>query len=364
MSAVINVAIPVFAIMLAGYLAGRFRILGESSSEALNAFVYWFALPPVLFLSMASVPVGEIFNWPFIWTLLGGMAIVAVPSLILARTVFRNSLGGTTLHTLTGVFANTGYMGIPLFLAAFGPDGALPAVIATAVNNAVLLGLTILLIELDGGEGPSPLRMFGNAVFAVVRGPLFLAPLAGILWSVAGLGLPEPATNFFSLMGAAAAPCALFAMGLFMVGKRRVGSRVDGVCQADRPAPGHLVAGRCGLRPRLRTDPGRCPDRRVTHRRAGICRCPEIRNLRPALLGGDPCLDGSVGRDRQRIAGLVRDGLAAQERFRRLDRVDQPDPLGLHALGKCAEQPRRRRGVENHEHALVALAPDEPPIGL
>lgn len=126
MSAVINVAIPVFAIMLAGYLAGRFRILGESSSEALNAFVYWFALPPVLFLSMASVPVGEIFDWPFIWTLLSGMAIVAIPSLVLARTLFRNSLGGVTLHGLTGIFANTGYMGIPLFLAAFGPEGALP----------------------------------------------------------------------------------------------------------------------------------------------------------------------------------------------------------------------------------------------
>tara|TARA_R110002110_G_scaffold85816_4_gene223775 strand:- start:108882 stop:109820 length:939 start_codon:yes stop_codon:yes gene_type:complete len=219
MSAVINVAVPVFAIMLAGYLAGRFRILGESSSEALNAFVYWFALPPVLFLSMASVPIGEIFNWPFIWTLLSGMALVAIPSVILARFIFRNSLGGVTLHGLTGIFANTGYMGIPLFLAAFGPDGALPAVIATAVNNAVLLGLTILLIEMDGGRGSSPFRLFSNAVGAVVRGPLFLAPLAGILWSWSGLGLPEPAANFFSLMGAAAAPCALFAMGLFMVGK-------------------------------------------------------------------------------------------------------------------------------------------------
>ncbi|MBT4772164.1 MAG: AEC family transporter [Rhodospirillaceae bacterium] len=219
MSAVINVAVPVFAIMLAGYLAGRFRILGESSSEALNAFVYWFALPPVLFLSMASVSVSEIFNWPFIWTLLSGMALVAIPSLVLARLVFRNSLGGVTLHGLTGIFANTGYMGIPLFLAAFGPEGALPAVIATAVNNAVLLGLTILLIEMDGGRGPSPMRLFANAAVAVVRGPLFLAPLAGILWSWSGLGLPEPASNFFALMGAAAAPCALFAMGLFMVGK-------------------------------------------------------------------------------------------------------------------------------------------------
>jgi len=219
MSAVINVAVPVFAIMLAGYLAGRFRILGESSSEALNAFVYWFALPPVMFLSIASVPLSAVFNWPFIWTLLAGMAVVAIPSFLLARFLFPNSLAGLTLHSLTGIFANTGYMGIPLFIAAFGPDGALLAVIATAVNNVVLLGLTILLIELRGGGGDAPLRVFGRAVLTVVRGPLFLAPLAGIVWSGTGLGLPEVATNFLGLMGAAAGPCALFAIGLFMVGK-------------------------------------------------------------------------------------------------------------------------------------------------
>lgn len=219
MSAVINVAIPVFAIMLAGYLAGRFRLLGESSSEALNAFVYWFALPPVMFLSIATVPLSAVFNWPFIWTLLAGMATVAVPSFLLARFVFSNALAGQTLHSLTGIFANTGYMGIPLFIAAFGPDGALLAVIATAVNNVVLLGLTILLIELRGGAGAAPLRVFAHAVFTVVRGPLFLAPLAGIFWSWSGLGMPEAANNFLSLMGAAAGPCALFAIGLFMVGK-------------------------------------------------------------------------------------------------------------------------------------------------
>ncbi|MBS27761.1 MAG: transporter [Alphaproteobacteria bacterium] len=219
MSAVINVAIPVFAIMLAGYLAGRFRILGESSSEALNAFVYWFALPPVIFLSIATVPLADVFNWPFIWTLLSGMALVAIPSFLLARFLFPNSIAGLTLHSLTGIFSNTGYMGIPLFIAAFGPEGALPAVIATAVNNIVLLGLTILLVEMDRGGDHAPLRVFGQAVLAVVRGPLFLAPLAGILWSWSGLGLAIPASNFFGLMGAAAGPCALFAMGLFMVGK-------------------------------------------------------------------------------------------------------------------------------------------------
>lgn len=219
MSAVVDVALPVFAIMFAGFLAGRFRILGETSSEALNAFVYWFALPPVLFLSMATVPLGDVFNWPFIWTFILGMAAVALPSILIAKIFFPNSFSGLTLHGLTSIFANTGYMGIPLFIAALGPDGTLPAVIATAVNSALIIGLSILFVEIGSGSGNSPVRVLGDALLAVVRGPLFLAPVAGILWSAFGLGLPVWLSNFASLMGSASGPCALFAMGLFLVGK-------------------------------------------------------------------------------------------------------------------------------------------------
>src|SRR5690606_27894378 len=66
MSAVINVALPVFAIILAGYGSGKLGLLGQASSEALNKFVYWIALPPLLFLAMARAPVAETLNWPFL----------------------------------------------------------------------------------------------------------------------------------------------------------------------------------------------------------------------------------------------------------------------------------------------------------
>ena len=84
MNVVVNVAIPVFAIMLAGYLAGRFRLLGTDASSALNTFVYWFALPPVLFLSMARVPFEQIFNWPFLWAYIIGMALAALLAVIVS----------------------------------------------------------------------------------------------------------------------------------------------------------------------------------------------------------------------------------------------------------------------------------------
>lgn len=219
MQIVVNVALPVFAIMLAGYLAGRFRLLGAEGSETLNTFVYWFAMPPVLFLAMARVPFDQIFDWPFLLTFILGMAVTAAVSVIAVRLFFANSFAGSTLHVLTATFPNTGYMGIPLMLAAYGSGGTLPAVITTAFGACVIIGLSILLVEFGEGAESSPGTALRDAVAAVFKGPLFLAPLAGLLWQTTGLGLPAWLVSFAELMGAAAGPSALFAMGLFLVGK-------------------------------------------------------------------------------------------------------------------------------------------------
>ena len=66
MEPVFNVVLPVFAIILAGFLCGRFGVLGEESTGALNGFVYYVALPVLLFHAMASADPAEILNWPFI----------------------------------------------------------------------------------------------------------------------------------------------------------------------------------------------------------------------------------------------------------------------------------------------------------
>jgi hypothetical protein len=168
---------------------------------------------------MARVPFGMIFDWPFLLTFILGMAATAALALVVARLAFPNSFAGTTLHVLTATFANTGYMGIPLTLAAYGGGGTLPAVITTAFGACVVIGLTILLVEFGQGAAARPGKALRDAVGAVFRGPLFLAPLAGVLWQWAGLPLPAWLVNFAELMGAAAGPAALFAMGLFLVGK-------------------------------------------------------------------------------------------------------------------------------------------------
>ena len=139
MQAVLNIVLPVFGIILCGYFAGRAKLLGASSSEAINAFVYWFALPPLIFIGMAETPVVRILNIEFIVTV--SLAII-VTDLIAAsgsRYIFRNCGAINALHAMTALFSNTGYVGIPLFIAAL-PTGAL--VFVTAQQNKVFVQRT------------------------------------------------------------------------------------------------------------------------------------------------------------------------------------------------------------------------------
>ncbi len=120
---------------------------------------------------------------------------------------------------MSAVFSNTGYMGIPLLIIAFGEDGKLPAIITTIITGAVIMSFVTAMLEIDLSEGQGPLRILRNAAVGVIKSPLVLAATAGLLASYAQAPIPQPLATFCEITGAAAGPAALFAMGLFMVGK-------------------------------------------------------------------------------------------------------------------------------------------------
>ncbi|MBL9034244.1 MAG: AEC family transporter [Rhodospirillaceae bacterium] len=219
MQAVVNVVIPVFAIVLAGYLCGRFKLLGQGGSEALNGFVYYAALPALFFGSLAKVELDEILNWPYLGAFLLSMAVTGIAAFVVGRFIFGARGAALAVQNMAGLFSNTGYMGIPLAITAFGQSAALPAILATVVNGALIMGLYILWIEAERSEGSHLLHVARDALAGVFRSPLVLSAIAGILSSALQLEVPKPLLTFCDIIGAAAPPAALFAMGLFMVGK-------------------------------------------------------------------------------------------------------------------------------------------------
>lgn len=219
MAVVLNVALPVFAIILAGYIAGRVRILDDAASAALNAFVYWFALPAVLFLGIARRRIDEIFNGAFIGAFLGAMLTVYALGSLIGWLIHRERGEVVNMQGLNAAFSNTGYMGIPLFLAAFGPGKLAPAILATVIMSTVMTGTAVIVLELLRSAGRGLVGAFSDVTLALAKNPLIIASVAGTAMSLAEVPLPVPIVNFAEILGASAGPCALFAIGLFLAGR-------------------------------------------------------------------------------------------------------------------------------------------------
>jgi malonate transporter and related proteins len=219
MQSVINIVLPVFAIILSGYLAGSLKLLGEGSGEVLQRFVFYIAMPVLLFYAIARVEVAEILNWPYLSAYLGGQTITFILALFVAKFLLKKQLAESALSSMAGIYGNTGYMGIPLVMAAFGSDWLVPVIIATVVNAVIVLGVVAAIIETKLSVSDDISGVLKDVVKTFARNPLLIGPILGFCWSLTGLDLAAPIRTFCSILGAAAGPCALFSVGIFLVGK-------------------------------------------------------------------------------------------------------------------------------------------------
>lgn len=210
------VILPLFAIMVAGYLCARFKLLPLSSSEVLSRFVFVIALPSLIFTSLSSVSITEFFNWQYIGALGGSMLIMFGLGLIVARFVFRSNPAATALHGLTAMYSSTAYIGLPLVLTIYEDAARVPGIIGAIITGLVFAPLAIVLLELDRGRNGN--RHLLAPLLAVMSRPPVIATALGLVVSTSGIAVPVPVTTFFSLLGGAFVPCALFAAGLFIAG--------------------------------------------------------------------------------------------------------------------------------------------------
>ena len=168
---------------------------------------------------MARVPIAATLRPDFLLAFAGGTALAFALARLASGYSSEARPAAHTLRSFAAAFPNTGYLGIPLFLTAFGAEGTQPAIIATVFNAAVAVGLVVVFVELDLSPAVGPAAIARDAASALLRNPLFTAPVLGLAAPAAGLAVPAPVARFCDLLGAAASPCALVALGLFLHGR-------------------------------------------------------------------------------------------------------------------------------------------------
>jgi malonate transporter len=218
MNAVVQVVLPVFGLMLAGYVAGRTRLIDEGGVRGLSNFVFVVAIPALLFHSMATRTGADGTGAGVAVAYFGGCLVVFAAAMALARLWLRRRLEEQAVIAMNASFSNSVQLGIPLVFAAFGPAGAPPALVIIAFHSVTLLSLATVLVELGLGRGQGAGRALATVLRSLLANPIIVSLVAGAIWGALGWGLPQPLDRFLALLSGAAAPCALFTLGAALVG--------------------------------------------------------------------------------------------------------------------------------------------------
>lgn len=234
MLSVLLIILPIFALIAAGWAARRMGALGPDATRELNRFVVYLALPALLFDIVAKARWSEIWQPGFIATFTAGGMLVFAATVILRR---RRPLADATVDGLNAAYANTGFIGFPLAASVLGAPGLAPTLIATIVTVCVLFAVALVMIEIGVQTQAHPRQMAVKVMGSLARNPLLIAPVLGGVFLGCGIATPAPLERFVTLLGGAASPAALVALGLFLAERHK----------GERPAAG-IVALLVGLK--------------------------------------------------------------------------------------------------------------------
>lgn len=221
MLTVLPIVLPVFALIFAGWFARRSKALGAHATQEINRFVVYLALPALLFDIVANASWTEIWQPAFIASF-GLAALLVFGMTVLVALFRRRPLADAAVDGLNASYANTGFMGFPLMLALFGPSSLAPTLTSTILTACVLFAIALVLMEVGTvAKGQSGVQAIFKVLLSLARNPLLLAPALGGACLALGITIPASAGSFLKLLGAAAPPCALVALGLFLADQAR-----------------------------------------------------------------------------------------------------------------------------------------------
>ncbi|MFD2204130.1 AEC family transporter [Kiloniella antarctica] len=223
----LEIVLPIFAIILCGYFVGRKEWVTASALKGLSHFVYYLAIPALLFRTMARGNILADLDFSLIVSFYSVSLLVFAFSALLGRFYYGHQLKEAAVMAMGATYGNLLLLGFPLIYSAFGDEGMVPLTMLIAFQAPILMALTSMLTEYDlsrergGGDGA---KAMGKAlVNSIVKNPIIIGLITGGLYQFSGLEFFALLDRFTSMLGGAVVPCALFSLGVSLTGFKLAG---------------------------------------------------------------------------------------------------------------------------------------------
>ena len=214
MSAIATLLLPVLAVILLGCGAGYFRIVKAEGLAGLEFFVFTIAVPVLFFQLIAATPTASLGDWSFVLTTTFATYCAFAIAFSIGALINGGNVPEATVQGLVGSYSNTAYLAPALVIAAFGALAAAPTALIFSFDSAMLFTLTPLMMALGGTARTDPAKLAQGIARQVLLHPLIIATALGFLAAAIGFKPPAALDALLTLLGGAAAPGALFALGV------------------------------------------------------------------------------------------------------------------------------------------------------
>ncbi|GMB82627.1 AEC family transporter [Shinella zoogloeoides] len=214
MADIIGLVLPFFGMILLGYVVAKITKQPVEALGWLNTFIIYIALPALFFKLVAKTPIEQLTRVDFIIADVGATYLVFCLIFALGLWLRRASIGEATMQGLAAAYGNIGYMGPGLALLAFGEPAAVPVALVFCFENMLHFMVAPALMALAGGEKRPAHQVVSGILHKIVTHPFIIATAAGFAAAFAGFEPPQSLQRLIDYLAQAAAPCALFAMGV------------------------------------------------------------------------------------------------------------------------------------------------------
>ena len=209
--------LPFFAVIAVGYGAGRTKFFTPEATAFLTKFVFYFALSAMLFRFAANLEISAILDWPFVWAYLAGTMVVYLLATVVAMTRGL-SVAEAAIEAQCAVIGNVGFLGIPMLVLLLGQAAIGPVMMVLAVDLIVFSSLVVILIT-GSHDGRMSFGVLRNVGLGLLKNPMIVSISLGLLVSSMAVPIPVPVNEFLEILGGAATPGALFAIGASLASK-------------------------------------------------------------------------------------------------------------------------------------------------
>lgn len=211
---ILALLLPFFGLIVIGYVAARVTGQPAEALGWMNTFIVYAALPALFFKLVSRTPLADLTRLDFILADVGATYLVFALLFTIGRLGLKSGVADATIQAFAGSYGNIGYMGPGLALLALGEKAAVPVALIVSFENAVHFIVAPSLMALSGDNSRSRSQMLLDAARRVALHPFILSCAAGFLVAATEIAVPRPVAQLVDGLSVAAAPCALFAMGV------------------------------------------------------------------------------------------------------------------------------------------------------